>query len=112
MTSTTSLKLTDELKAQIAEAAKSRGKTAHALMIDVLQQAMDEARMEDDFYREAMQAQANMVTSNMAYSFDEITKLVRARVKGDRLFEPHPHAVNPHLPMRADLHPLNLRKAA
>lgn len=112
MTSTTSLKLPDELKAQIAEAAKSRGKTAHALMVDVLQQAMDEARMEDDFYREAKIAQANMVSSNMAYSFDEIAKMVRARMKGDRLFEPMPHAVNPSLPMRPDLHPASLRKAA
>jgi predicted transcriptional regulator len=43
MTTTTSLKLPDALKEQIAQTAAREGKTAHALMVDALQTAMNEA---------------------------------------------------------------------
>jgi predicted transcriptional regulator len=37
MTSTTTLKLSDELKARIASAAQQTGKTAHAFMVEALE---------------------------------------------------------------------------
>ena len=43
MTVTTSLKLPDALKATIAQVAALEGKSAHALMVDALQTAMDDA---------------------------------------------------------------------
>ena len=43
ITGTTSLKLPDTLKATIAKVAAFEGKTAHALMVDTLQAAMEDA---------------------------------------------------------------------
>jgi predicted transcriptional regulator len=103
MTSTTSLKLPDELKAQIAEAAKQEGKTAHALMVETLQSAMDETRMRNQFYREAMEAKVDMIRTNISYSHEEIAKWMRARVRGDMSAEPTPQAYDPSQPMRPEL---------
>jgi predicted transcriptional regulator len=103
MTSTTSLKLPDELKAQIAEAAKDEGKTSHALMIDALQMVMDETRMRKQFYREAMEAKADMIRTNISYSHEEIAKWMRARVRGDMSAKPMPQAYDPSQPMRPAL---------
>ena len=43
MSVTTSLKLPDALKNTIAKLAAFQGKTAHALMVDTVQSAMDDA---------------------------------------------------------------------
>lgn len=43
MSNTTSLKLPDALKTRIAQVAAFEGKTAHALMVDTLQEAMENA---------------------------------------------------------------------
>ena len=110
MTSTTSLKLPEELKAQIAETAKKRGKTAHALMVETLQQAMNESQMEDDFYREAQEAYDDMLRTNVAYSFEEVKKFVHTRVRGDLSYEPVPHALDPSKPMRPELRKHTSRK--
>ena len=50
MTSTTSLKLPDALKATIAQVAASEGKTSHALMVETLQSAMDDALARQRFH--------------------------------------------------------------
>ncbi len=101
MTSTTSLKLPDDLKAQIAEAAKQEGKTAHALMVETLQTAMNETRLRNQFYQEAMQSKADMVSTNIAYSHDEIAQWARRYVRGDQQAQPKAHAYDPSKPMQA-----------
>ena len=64
MTTTTSLKLPDELKAQIAMTAKREGKTAHALMVEVLQTAMNEASLMRAFQDSALAAYEETVRIN------------------------------------------------
>ncbi len=103
MTSTTSLKLPDELKAQIAEAAKQEGKTAHALMVETLQTAMNETRLRNRFYQEAREAYEDTVRTNICYSHEEISKWMRARVRGDLNAQPTPQAYDSSKPMRPEL---------
>ena len=103
MTSTTSLKLPDELKAQIADIAKRRGKTAHALMVDTLQLAMDEARVDDEFYREAMESYQETVESNICYSHEDVVKRMRAKLRGEEVPMPTPQPYDASKPMRPEL---------
>jgi predicted transcriptional regulator len=103
MTSTTSLKLPDELKAQIADTAKRRGKTAHALMVESLQQAMDEARVDDEFYREAIEAYEETVESNICYSHEDIKNWTLSKLRGENPSKPTPRAYDPKKPMRPDI---------
>jgi predicted transcriptional regulator len=102
MTSTTSLKLPEELKAIIAETAKRRGKTAHALMVEALQQAMEEAQVEDEFHREAMQAYEDTAATNICYSHEEISNWMLAKLRGENPPKPKPQPYNPAKPMRPE----------
>jgi predicted transcriptional regulator len=109
MTATTSLKLPDALKEQIAKIAALEGKTAHALMVETLQTAMDDARMRDDFYREAEEAYESTLRTNVCYSHEEIATWARAKVRGDTAAFPKPQPYDPNKPMRPES--ARLRKA-
>jgi predicted transcriptional regulator len=103
MTTTTSLKLPDALKEQIAITAAREGKTAHALMVETLQTAMDDARMREEFHREAEEAHEDMLRSNICYSHQEISQWLRAKVRGDTKARPKPEPYDPSQPMRPEL---------
>lgn len=103
MTSTTSLKLPEELKAQIAEAAKQEGKTAHALMVDTLQTAMDETRMRKQFYLEAMEAYQETVESNICFNHEDVAQWMRAKLRGEAGKRPQPGPYDPSKPMHPEM---------
>ena len=64
MSATTSLKLPDALKAAIAKIAAFEGKTAHALMVDTLQSAMDDALVRQQFYADGEASHRDTMESN------------------------------------------------
>ncbi len=105
MTATTSLKLPEALKEQIAQIAAREGKTAHALMVDTLQTAMDDARMREEFHREAKEAHEDMLRSNICYTHDEISQWMRAKVRGDTQARPSPEPYDPGQPMQPQWRP-------
>lgn len=103
MTSTTSLKLPDELKAQIAEIAQQQGITAHALMIETLQTAMNETRLRNRFYQEAVEAYEETKASNICYSHEEVKKYFLAKVRGEPIERPVPRPYDSSKSMRPEL---------
>ena len=56
MTGTTTLKLSDELKARIALAAQQTGKTAHAFMVEALELQTELAERRSAFVTDALLA--------------------------------------------------------
>ena len=56
MSSTTTLKLSDELKARIASAAQQSGKTAHAFMVEALELQTELAERRSAFVADALLA--------------------------------------------------------
>jgi predicted transcriptional regulator len=88
MTSTTSLKLPDELKAQIAILARQEGKTAHALMIEALQTAMNEASLMQAFKQSALAAYEETVRLNKVYRGDDIKAYYLAKMRGEKVKKP------------------------
>jgi predicted DNA-binding protein len=91
MTTTTSLKLPDELKMQIAIAAKREGKTAHALMIEALQTAMHEASLMQAFQDSALAAYEETVRLSKVYRGDEIKDYYLAKMRGEKKTKPSLH---------------------
>ena len=88
MTTTTSLKLPDELKAQIAMTAKREGKTAHALMVEVLQTAMNEASLMRAFQDSALAAYEETVRINKVYSGEAVKAYYLAKLRGEKAKKP------------------------
>jgi predicted transcriptional regulator len=88
MTATTSLKLPDALKEQIAQTAARQGKTAHALMVDALQTAMNEASMMRAFHDSALAAYEETVRINKVYRGEDIEAYYLAKMRGEPVKKP------------------------
>lgn len=99
MSSTTSLKLPDALKATIAHIAALEGKTAHALMIDTLQSAMEDAVARQRFYAEAEEALQSTLRSNKVYRGAEVKAHIMAKVNAKKTRRPKPAPLDPRKPM-------------
>ncbi len=79
MPATTSLKLPEALKATIAKVAAFEGKTAHALMVDTLQSAMEDALARQQFYTEGEASYQDALNSNAVFSAEDVKTYVTAR---------------------------------
>jgi predicted transcriptional regulator len=88
MTATTSLKLPDALKEQIAQTAAREGKTAHALMVDALQTAMNEASLMHAFHDSALAAYEETVRINKVYRGEDIEAYYLAKMRGETAKKP------------------------
>lgn len=91
MSATTSLKLPDTLKATIAKVAALEGKTAHALMVDTLQAAMEDALARQQLYAEADAAYQDTLRTNAVFGGADVKTYALARVAGSK--PPRPQAV-------------------
>jgi predicted DNA-binding protein len=88
MTATTSLKLPEALKEQIAQAAAREGKTAHALMIDALQTTMNEASLMHAFHDSALAAYEETVRIKKVYKGEDIKAYYLAKMRGETAKKP------------------------
>ncbi|OLP07277.1 hypothetical protein [Rhodoferax antarcticus] len=84
MSATTSLKLPDALKATIAKVAAFEGKTAHALMVDTLQSAMDDALVRQQFYADGEASFQDTLRTNAVFGAANVKAYVTARVTGSK----------------------------
>ena len=77
---TTSLKLTDELKQKAASAAQQLGISTHAFMVDAIRTAADAAEQRAQFVREALDARAELMQTGLAYEANEVRDYLRTRL--------------------------------
>lgn len=82
MAATTTLKLPEELKARIASAAQTTGKTPHALMIDALDVQMTLFERRQAFIVSAIKAEQEVADYGLVYEADEIFSYLQAKVSG------------------------------
>lgn len=79
---TTSLKLPDDLKARAAAAAKSRGVTTRAFMLEAIREATAVAEQRAQFVAAAQAARNDMLHSGEGYAADEVHNYLRAKASG------------------------------
>lgn len=79
---TTSLKLPDDVKQLAHSAAKHRGVSAHAFMVDAIRVAATAAEKRAAFVADALVARAEALESGKGYAADEVHAWVQARAKG------------------------------
>ncbi|MDP2369451.1 hypothetical protein [Rhodoferax sp.] len=99
MPTTTSLKLPDALKATIAQVAALEGKSAHALMVDTLQSAMEDALARQQFHTEAESALQDTLRTNRVYRAADVKTHIMARVRGQKSGAPKTVPFDPSRPM-------------
>lgn len=86
--STTSLKLSDELKQRAVAAAEKKGVSPHAFMVQAIEQAATAAERQASFVGEAQAARVQMLSSGLGYDAGEVHAYLKARVAGDKPAKP------------------------
>lgn len=87
---TTSLKLPDDVKELAAVAAKHRGMTPHAFMVDAIRRAAGAAEKRAQLVAEAEDSRSEALASGKGFAADEVHAYIRARVQ--RKASPRPRA--------------------
>ena len=82
--STTSLKLTDEIKLQAANAAKDLGITTHAFMVEAIKQASINAELRRSFLEDANNAHKEVLQEGKVHDADKVFKHLKARIAGKK----------------------------
>jgi len=78
--STISLKLPDELKQRVIEAAQALGISPHAFMVDAIRQAVNAVEQRVAFIAQARDARAEMLEESRGYAADEVRAYLRSRL--------------------------------
>lgn len=81
--STTSVKLPNELKARAARAAKTRGLSVHAFMLDAIRRETDASERRAEFMAAAVAAREQALASGNAYTSEEVHAYLRKKSAGE-----------------------------
>lgn len=86
--STTSLKISDELKQRAITAAQQQGLSPHAFMLQAIEQAALVAEQRSGFVTDALAARAGMLQSGNGYDAEDVRAYINARITGQTLERP------------------------
>ena len=85
---TTSLKLSDELKQRAVAAAEKKGVSPHAFMVQAIEQAATSAERRASFVSEAQAAREQMLSTGKGYEASEVHAYIKARISGKKSAKP------------------------
>ena len=80
---TTSLKLSDELKARAQLAAEHQGLSPHAFMVQAIEQAITSAETEERFLAEAYAAREETHNTGVIFAAEDVHDYIRAVARGE-----------------------------
>lgn len=80
--STTSIKLADEVKLRVAQAAERAGISAHAFMVEAISAAADAAEQRAQFVAQAVAARKQLLKAGKGFAAYEVHAHLRARAAG------------------------------
>ncbi|MDN5938562.1 MAG: hypothetical protein L0H83_07845 [Salinisphaera sp.] len=86
--STTTIRLPDELKARVAEAARHAGTTAHGFMLEAIAEKADQAERRADFHAEADRRYAEFLKTGESIPWDEMRRYLEDRLAGKPARQP------------------------
>lgn len=89
--STTTLRLPDDLKARIAEAAKRAGITPHLFMLEAVAEKTEQAEKRADFEAVAGQRYSKILESGEMLDWHEVRDYLKARAAGHSVVRPAIH---------------------
>ena len=82
--STTTIRIDDDLKARVAAAAESAGKTAHAFILDAIAHTVEQAELDEALHRVADARWAKILATGKTVPWDAAKAWLEARSRGQR----------------------------
>ena len=92
MTVSTTLKLPETLKEQVAKLAEEVGKSSHAWMVEAIEAQAKQAGKRRAFYAEARQSRAEYARTGVSYPAEEVHAYILARASGKKARRPRPRS--------------------
>ncbi len=86
--STTSLKLSPELKKRVAAVAAERGVTAHAFMVEAIEASARAAELRAGFVADAVDARSSLYRTGKGYDAESVHRYIRDRANGKKVRRP------------------------
>lgn len=86
--STTTIRLESALKARLSAAAERAGTTAHAYILDAIEQTVEQSELEEEFQLIADKRWAKLLDTGTTVSWDKARAYVEARARGERPRKP------------------------
>ena len=86
--STTTIRLPDELKARVAEAAKQAGTTSHNFILEAIAEKADLAAERAAFHASADQSYAQFLESGKSIPWEEARTYLKDRLAGKAVQRP------------------------
>lgn len=80
--STTTIRLTPELKARIAAAAERAGTTPHGFILGAIEQKARQAEQQAEFHQEADERRAKLVGSGKSIAWEDMRRYLEDRTEG------------------------------
>lgn len=90
MAVTTTLKLSEKLKARIARLAKATGRTAHSLMIEALEREVTREERMKAFVREALAVRADIEAGGAVYRAEDVHAWLERLTRDRKAARPQP----------------------
>jgi len=88
--STTTIRLTEQLKRQVAQAAKRKGTSPHAFMLDAIADSVDEDERRRDFIDTAEARYQHIIDSGMTVPWSEMRNHLKSQAAGSATSAPTP----------------------
>jgi predicted transcriptional regulator len=88
MSTTTTIRIEDDLKARVAAAAQHAGKTAHAFILDAISQTVEQVELDNAFNAVADQRWGTIQASGKTVPWDDAKAYLAARAKGEPTRKP------------------------
>jgi predicted transcriptional regulator len=82
--STTTIRLSDELKTRVAEAAKRAGTTSHNFILEAIAEKADSAERRADFCNEADRRYAEFLKTGESIPWDDMRRYLTDRLAGGK----------------------------
>ncbi|EIL93187.1 MULTISPECIES: ribbon-helix-helix protein, CopG family [Rhodanobacter] len=94
--STTTIRLPDELKARVAEAAAQAGTTSHNFILEAIAEKADAAERRADFHTEADRRYAEFLKTGESIPWDDMRRYLEDRLAGKPATRPSARKLDRH----------------
>ena len=84
MASVTTIRIDDELKVRVGNAAAATGKTAHAFIVEAIVQAVERVEQDEELQRVAEDRWSRLLATVKTVPWTEARAYLQARARGDR----------------------------
>lgn len=88
--STTTIRLSDQLKHQVADAAQRAGVSTHSFIVSAIEEKTKQDELQHEFFRLAKRREDNIAQTAKTIAWSDMRAYLQARAVGSKAVKPKP----------------------